>query len=501
MTLPADTYAAMDATAMAQSLRQGDFSAAELMAAAFAQIDAHNPRLNAVVAQWRERAMHWARQFSPTGMTLDGRPPFAGVPFLLKDMHQQLAGELHCLGSAAWRGRVAKDSSVITQRWMAAGLLPLGLSNACELGLKPQTESRHWGAVHNPWRRGLSAGGSSGGAAAAVASGMVPMAGGNDVGGSIRIPAAACGVFGFKPGRGRVSWSHEAEEVWRGAAVHHVLTRSVRDSAAMLDAVRMRQARDADAPSCLTAAQRGAKPLRIAFSLAFGPGQVADADCAEAVRATARRLQDMGHLVEEAGPALAWPDWQAQVEQLMCLIAREGVSELVAQGAKRVRSLEPDTRLAAALGAAIPARRAAEAVHDWHRHEKAWRRFNERFDVWLTPVTGRTGLPLGAFSAPDWQVHVARWLLPWIGAERLLSLPSVKARRHSLWCHVPCTPLANWLGLPAMSVPVHTSAQGLPVGVQCMAGEGREAELFGLAADLERAGPWGAPMAHSPCQL
>lgn len=504
----------LDATALAALVRRGEVSAEELVHEALSRIEALNPQVNAVVATLADQALAHARAGDRSGWPESAvSAPFAGVPFLLKDMHQEWPGAPHTEGSGLWAGRVSTVCSPITALWLRAGLVPVGVSNACEFGLKPQTESRHWGAVHNPWRRGLSAGGSSGGAAAAVACGMVPMAGGNDVGGSIRIPASACGLFGFKPGRGRVPWSASEPQAWAGAPVHHALTRSVRDSAALLDAVCAGPAQaDHTAPlalgACVAAIQRPCVRVRIGVSAQGPTGFPVDPEVAQAVEATALRLADLGHHVEWAAPAWDATPWRDQVEQLMLAIAHATVESALRHRAGMVHRLEPDTRLAAALGQTLSAQALHRAMHDWQGPQQVWARFQQRFDVWLHPVVGRAALPLGAWASPDWQVHLARWWVActgaWLPVSSLLERGAIKARREAVWAHVQHTPLANWLGLPAMSVPTHTTADGLPVGVQLWAGAGQEPLLMALAADLERAGPWGGPkaaVAQSPCQL
>lgn len=482
-----DEYRRYDGLGLAELVKRGEVSASELLEVALARMDQVNPSLNAVVTRFD--AMARARASSH----LDG--PFAGVPFLIKDLKQDLAGVPASGGSRAMRAHLPNQHSEMTRRWLRAGVVPVGVSNTSEFGLKPQTESRHWGAVHNPWRRGLSAGGSSGGAAAAVAAGMVPLAGGNDLGGSIRQPAALCGLFGFKPGRGRNPWGSPQPEIFQGAAVQHVLTRSVRDSAAMLDATHGPMPGASfhlAAPECAyaQAVRREPGKLRVGFTIRSPLGLAVDDDCVMAVRQTARLLASLGHEVEEVSPQLAWRQLYDDIMTMMYTGAA-AMTETVREATGCDDSaFEPDTRLMAAVGRLYSAVDVLHSQDRWHDHRHAWSTFAERHDVWLTPTVTRAELPLGSFRTPTWQSWMARACLGLGLGRAMLHSHSVQRNVNEVLNYVAFTTPVNVLGLPAMSLPLFRSAAGMPVGVQCVGGVGREGLLFSLAAQLEAAQPW-----------
>ncbi|MBI2734174.1 MAG: amidase [Aquabacterium sp.] len=482
-----DEYRQHDGLGLASLVRKREVSARELVALAIDRMNAVNPALNAIVTRMDEQAA--ARAAS------DLSGPFAGVPFVLKDIMQAHAGVRTCMGSAALRQHVPQAHEEMTRRWLAAGVVPVGVSNASEFGLKPQTESRLWGAVHNPWRPGLSAGGSSGGSAAAVAAGMVPMAGGNDIGGSIRLPAALCGLFGFKPGRGRTPWSSTHAEIAQGAAVQHVLTRSVRDSAAMLDATCAPFGRAAfhvapPARSYSAEVERSPGRLRVGFSRLSPLGMPVDADCTAAVDQCARLLAGLGHDVQELTPPLAWADLYEDVMIMMYTTAAAMVREVRMTTGCKADAFESDTRLMAAVGRMYAAVELLASQARWAEYLQGWQAFRSQCDVWLTPVVTQAALPLGAFRTPGWQTLMAHVCLK-IGLGRaMLRSDGVRQSLLEVLNYVAFTTPVNLMGLPAMSVPLYQSADGLPLAVQLVGGVGEEGLLFNLAAQLELAQPW-----------
>ena len=331
---PFAEYTRYDGLGLAALVQRGEVSPAELLEAAIARIEAHNPSLNAVVRKRYEAARAEAAQ-------VDRRAVFAGVPFLVKDLLATLAGEPTAYGNRLLAGMPMPHSSEMVRRWRAAGLVIAGRTNTPEFGLSPYTEPLLYGPTRNPWSAAHSPGGSSGGSAAAVAAGMVPLASGGDGGGSIRIPASCCGLFGFKPSRGTTPTGPEFGELWQGFVVEHVISRSVRDSAAALDATA---GADAGAPYAAPARARpfldevGADlgRLRVAFTSRplFGQGAV-HADVVTALQEAARLLESLGHHVEEATPpiepeadALAFVtvlagETRAEIEQLALLAGRK----------------------------------------------------------------------------------------------------------------------------------------------------------------------------------
>ncbi|MDX1607050.1 MAG: amidase family protein, partial [Candidatus Competibacterales bacterium] len=298
-----DEYRRHDGVALAALVSSGEVTAAELLELAIERAEKVNPTLNAIIIPMYELARQRAAG------RLSG--PFAGVPFLTKDLYQEYAGVATTYGCQAWKdaGHTATEHAEITRRWLNAGVVVMGRTNTPEFGAKGITEPQAWGPTRNPWNTGHVPGGSSGGSAAAVAAGVVPMAGANDGGGSIRIPAGHCGLFGLKPGRGRTPWGPEFNECLQGAAINHILSRSVRDSAAMLDATHGPETGSfyvIRPPERPYSEEVGASPgrLKIGFSTRSPVGTDVDPEAVAAVEKTARLLESLGHHVEEGEPAV-----------------------------------------------------------------------------------------------------------------------------------------------------------------------------------------------------
>jgi len=473
-----DEFAALDATAQAALVRRGDVSALELVDAAIARIERANGVLNAVIHERFERAREEARGALPDG-------PFRGVPFLLKDLDGFSAGDPFHGGNRALAeaGYVAPADSYLTTKFRQAGLVILGRTNAPEFGLMPTTEPLLRGPTHNPWNLAHSPGGSSGGSAASVATGLVPMAHAGDGGGSIRIPASCCGLVGLKPSRGRHSLGPEAGEAWGGLVARMALTRSVRDCAAMLQAVQGAMPGDPYTaplpvrPYPEELAGEGPR-LRVGFSSRSGDASVTtDPECVDAVRRAADTLASLGHRVEEAHPAV-W-DSPAFFEQTMAhFMTAYGVwtaAEIARVGELLGRPVtaedfEPCTWLIAEPGRTAAAGDYLAAMEFFHRATRAMMTFwcDDGFDLLLTPVIPEPPPPLGQFHDPD---------NPIVGLVRSAQI-------------VPFTTPFNISGQPAISLPLHTSAAGLPIGVQLVADQYREDVLLRVAAELERAVPW-----------
>ena len=373
-----------------------------------------------------------------------------------------------------------------------------GRSNTPEFGLTPYAEPRAFGPTKNPWSAAHSPGGSSGGSAAAIASGMVPLASGGDGGGSIRIPASCCGLFGFKPSRGTTPTGPEFGELWNGFAIEHVLSRSVRDSAAMLDATA---GADAGAPYAAPARARpyldeaGIEPgrLRIAFTREplFGQGLV-HADCVAALEGAARLLESLGHHVEEAAPVL---DHDACAIAFATVIAGETRAEIehvarLMQRRPRARDFEPATYILGLMGRATGAAAYVAAVRTLQLAARALAPFFERHDMLLTPTLAAPPILTGALQ-PTRAEQRQMALINALNAGWLLKAGGIIEREAArMFDYIPFTPLFNATGQPAMSVPLHWNAAGLPIGTQFVAPFGGDAQLFRLAGQLERASPW-----------
>ncbi len=469
-----DDLAWLDATAQAAMVRDGTASSRELVDAAIARIDAVNPTLNAVIHRRDDRARAEA-EAAPDG-------PFRGVPILVKDLDGSLAGEPLHLGNRLLRdlGATGDHDSYLFAKLRAAGCVIVGKTNTPELGLLPTTESHAYGAAHNPWDVSRSPGGSSGGSAAAVASGMVPFAHAGDGGGSIRIPASACALFGLKPTRGRVSLGPGTGEAWAGLVARHVVSRSVRDSAAALDAIAGAVPGDpyaAAPPSRPFADEVGADPgrLRIGTMTAASPGGLApvDAACTAAADDAALLLESCGHVVEPAYPETL--DDLALLVHFTTVLAASTAYDLRTLGATAGQDLGPDdveplTWAQAELGRAVSADAYLEAVESlraWSRRVARWWDPDDGgFDLLLTPTMAKPPAPLGEIRGDD------------ADGALLAATP-----------YAAFTVPFNVTGQPAMSVPLFWN-DGLPIGVQLVAATGREDLLLRVAAQLEAARPW-----------
>ncbi|MGI4761318.1 MAG: amidase [Janthinobacterium lividum] len=483
-------YDQLDGLGMADLVRRGQLTATELCQAAIARAEAVNPRINAVILNLFEQAQHRAT----IGLTGGS---FGGVPFLLKDFGAQYAGVPHTGGSRALRHFVPTEDAELVRRWQAAGVNILGKTNTPEFALMGVTEPALYGPARNPWALGRTPGGSSGGAAAAVAAGIVPVAGAGDGGGSIRIPAACCGLFGLKPSRGRVPTGPEQGEKWQGAAVEHVLTRSVRDSAAMLDAM---QGADVGAPYFLPPPARpyldevGRAPgrLRIAFTLDHPLGRPLHFECATAVRDAANLLESLGHDVAEV--PLPFDGRAVSTAFLMLYFGETGAS--IAGLAKvlgrpaRPADVEATTWLLGLLGRTYSAANFVAARHTWNDHARRMGQFHQHYDLLLTPTLATPPVRIGELQPKLFEQKLLR-VVNTFGLGGLIRRSGIveKLAEQSLE-KTPYTQVANLTGQPAMSVPLHWTADGLPCGVQFIARLGAEDVLFQLAGQLEQARPW-----------
>lgn len=483
-----DEYIKQDATGLAHLIREGQIGSGEVVEAAVSRAEQLNPALNAICQPRFDKV----RQEQP-----EGNGAFAGVPFLAKDLAQEIAGMPSTMGSRGLLSHVPEQDSEYIHRCRQAGLLMMGRTATPELGLKAITESRLWGPTRNPWDRERTPGGSSGGSGAAVAAGIVPMAGANDGGGSIRIPAAYNGLFGLKPSRGRVSPGPYVGEAWTGASVDHVVCRSVRDSAAMLDAIAGNPRGDpftipAPEQPWADAIQRSPRPLRIGFFTESPYGSAVDTECAEAVRATARQLEALGHHVEPAMPAF---DGMAMARAYLTLYFGEVstiMEEAKANAGASDGDFETETRLLGALGRSMRAVDYVRARRGWNDFARALGRFFGDYDLYLSPTTGQPPARIGALETPAHLKFVARMLVGLRAGTLALKSGMVEQLAQESLARTPFTQLANLTGTPAMSVPLHSSQEGLPIGVQFGAPHGDETTLFQLAAQLEAAHPWAS---------
>jgi amidase len=455
-------YRRHDAVGLAELVARREVSGAELLETALARMAAVNPQINAVVQDLSETAR--AHTAEPGA--------FSGVPFLVKDLGVNLAGTRTTGGSRLFKDIVASADSALGAAYKGAGLTIFGKTNTPEFGLWPVTESDLLGVCRNPWDLARTSGGSSGGAASAVAAGIVPAAHASDGGGSIRIPASCCGLFGMKPSRGRVSFAPQGEG-WAGASAHHAVTRSVRDSAALLDVACRPQPGDPYflAPPERPYAEEVAREpgrLRIAFTTAAMQSMALDPECEAAVRDAAKLCADLGHEVEETqipGDVAAMAAAASQV------IAASITASLDAEAERRGKPIadgevEALTMVTYRRGQAVPAAAYVRGLAALHAYARAEAQLFESYDVLLLSTLGRPAIPVGWIFEDPKQ----------LGARLMSFMPNTQA--------------FNNTGQPAMTVPLAWSQSGLPIGVQFVARMGAEALLFRLAAQLEQARPW-----------
>ncbi len=482
-------YRRHDATALAALVQAGKTTPLDLLVTALTRLQAVQPKLNPV-ARLLEKEAGAQIEAGVSG-------PFAGVPFLLKDAGHDVQGVPTSYGSRAIRTKAAHDSHY-TQRCRAAGLVIFGRTNSPELALKGVTDPAAYGRTSNPWDPGRTPGGSSGGAAAAVAAGVVPMAGGGDGGGSIRIPAACCGLVGLRPSRGRISEGPGFGEVWFGCNSQGVITRSVRDSAAMLDLLAGPEPGDPFTiapPAAPFAAliQQAPRRLKIGWSTASPIGTEVHPEAVEAVQRTLKLLRRLGHEVVEAAPEIDGAALAQTFLQMYFALIPAAIDQATAQGA-RASEFEPLTRIMATLGRSQSAAQVVTVLDQWNGFARALGRFHQQFDLYLTPTLASPPVPHGTGDPPKLQLMVlnalrASGLLGLLARLGLLDAAVAQIARDNLR-HVPFTQLANVTGTPAISLPLHWTAEGLPLGVQFHGPHGSEGLLLQLATELEQAQPW-----------
>ena len=459
----------LDATGQAALVRSGEVSPKELVEAAIARIEALNPQLNAVIRTRFDQARAEAAGDLPDG-------PFRGVPILLKDLGAHVAGEPTAHGLRAMHEVNRPHTSYLAESFRDAGFVVLGRTNVPELGSTVTTEPKGFPPARNPWNPAHSTGGSSGGSAAAVASGMVAAAHANDGGGSIRIPASECGLVGLKPTRGRVSQGPEVGEGWAGGTIDGAVTRTVRDAAAILDALSTpRPGEPYYAPPLPRPLREevGRDPGRLRIGFIDSPGGIEgyldDPECRAAVASTVSLLSSLGHEVEQSVPAAMYEeefghrfpvviaaDTEKELREFEVLLGRPLADD----------ELEPRNLTYRQWGASMPALDYLEArswLSSWSRRMAEWW---TSYDVLVTPTVGAPPPPIGWFTED-----------PAAEGQRIVS-------------YIPYTAQFNMTGQPAVSLPLHWSAAGLPVGVQFVGAYGREDVLVRLAAQLESAAPW-----------
>ncbi len=471
-------YVKLDGIALAQGIRNKDFTAAEVTACAIDRARQINPGINAIVHENYDKALSRAARLDENPGLLQ-QSKVAGLPFLIKDLNEA-AGMPVSFGSRLYKDHVASENSKLVARYLDAGLIVLGKTNTPEFGLTLTTESQASGPCRNPWNLDYSSGGSSGGAAAAVAAGIVPVAHASDGGGSIRIPASCCGLFGLKPSRGLTTIGNKLGESWSGMSIGHVLSRSVRDSAAFLDIIKLQAAHLyplPDSPSSfydsLNKDRDSARnrKLKIAVQTSHPDGEAVDQDCVLAVQRAARLCESLGHHVED----FTHPVDHAAAGKAMSILINVHVNQAVARRAEELQlslddcPLETSTRIIARRGAGISAADYLCARDSLAAIAQEMAVLHQSHDVIIQPVLSKTPARLG-----------------WLD----MNSSDMKSYTNRFKAYSGFTALANGTGQPSMSVPLHLSTDRIPLGVLFTAAWGNDMLLLQLAADLEKSAPW-----------
>ncbi len=469
-------FAQLDATAQAELVSSGKAHPRELAEAAIERIERINPEINAVISPLFDRGLALADSKElPDG-------PFRGVPFLFKDLDATTEGEpfhggMRFLKRIDWH---EDHDSYLAAKFKAAGLVSLGKTNTPELGVMVTTEPKSYGPSRNPWNTGHSTGGSSGGSAAAVAAGMVPVAHASDGGGSIRIPASECGLVGLKPSRGRISLGPDRNDYWAGCVTSHVVSRSVRDSAAILDCIHGPMPGDpyaAPAPRGPYADEVTGRPgrLRVGFMTALPGGGELNGECRRAVEETAALMAELGHETEQAHPPAfdEGEEFQAAFMTVVTSWTASAIGELEARTGQTIGAdeLEPGTAFFAEMGRGISAVEYVDRIKwlgGYTRRMGAW--WGSGYDLLITPTLAGPPPEIGELI-PDENDPAGK-------SDKILSL-------------IPYTPAFNATGQPAISLPLAVwENSGLPLGIQLVGDYGREDLLLGVSAQLEEARPW-----------
>ncbi|WP_191556708.1 amidase [Metabacillus idriensis] len=483
------TYAKYDGTGLAELVKKKEVTPKELADAAFKQIELVNPLLNGVVRTRQEKVLKELTQLDLQ------KQPFAGVPILLKDISQAIEGEPLTAGSKLLKDNIAGRDSNFVARLRQAGFSFIGHTNTPEFGLKNITEPEVHGQTKNPWNTKYSAGGSSGGSAASVASGIVPIAGASDGGGSIRIPASFTSLFGLKPTRGRTPVGPSVGRQWQGASIDFVLSKTVRDSAAMLDLLQIIQPEAAfhtplfEGNYTDVLRKEIKRPLRIAFQTQSPVGTPVSEEAIDAVHRMVKWLEEQGHEVEERGNGI---DGVRLMENYYIMNNGEMAATILSLEKMLGRPIAANdveivTWVLSVAGHSVTAAEFTQSLAEWDMAAAKMAAFHETFDLYLTPATAFPAPKAGELTQTEEEI------------QSLLKVSELKKEEHLSFVYdmflksltvTPFTQLANLTGQPAMSVPTHITAEGLPLGVQFVAPKGKEDMLLALAGQLEQSDLW-----------
>lgn len=483
-----EEYRKHDALGLAELVKKKEVTPLELVELAIRRAEAVNPKLNAIIHKMYDTARKMAQHADPNA-------PFSGVPFLIKEIGIHIKGEPLRRGSKGFKNYISSKDSSIVEKFRAGGLTFLGRTNTPEFGVTPYTEPEFFGPTRNPWDTNKTPGGSSGGSAAAVAAGIVPMATASDGGGSIRIPAANCGLFGIKPTRGRVSLGPQFGEWWSGAVVEGSVTRTVRDSAAFLDMIRgsavgdLFLTPDPERPY-LEEVENDPKPLKIGFSTQHTLGHTLHPECMNAVHEAAKLLEQLGHQVEEVDlPFQAEDLTEVFIMMVFGEIAAD-LDEMEQLLGRKVRPSDVEAPVYALnlLGKAFSAKDFVVQKRRWNDIARRVGAFHQNYDLLLTSTVSMPPFDIGALQPSAAEKTLLKIVNP-LGLGGALKA-AVGPLAEKTYSYIPYTPFANMTGQPSMSVPLYWTPEGLPVGTMFSAALGREDVLFRLAGQLERAKPW-----------
>ena len=472
MLNPSD-YLGKDALWLCEKLRLKDFTAEELTYCAISLAEEINPKINAIVTNNFDQALLNAKYIDKYSEHLE-ISPISGLPFLIKDL-STVKGLPATFGSNLFLDHKAKESSKIVKKYMKAGLNVLRLSNTPEFGLTITTEPAANGVTKNPWNLDYSTGGSSGGAAAAVAAGIMPVAHATDGGGSIRIPASCCGLFGLKPSRGLTSIENAPSDSWDGMSVGHVVSQTIRDSAAFLDAIKLDYPHLYPIPaapsSFLATLEENPRQLRVGLQLSHPADQPIDQACLDGVKIAAQLCESLGHNVEEITHPVDYTPVVSAMSKMINTFVFQRINTRVKELGitQEEAQLEKSTRIVASLGAKVTALEYLKAREILHSTERTMNKFHKSYDVIISPVLSKEPAKLG-----------------WLDMDS----EDMRNYTNNFRAYSGFTSIYNGTGQPSMSMPLHRSENGLPIGVMFTSKWGSDALLLGLAKQLEALKPW-----------
>ncbi|MGM8364048.1 amidase [Virgibacillus sp. W0181] len=484
-----EEYVKLDATAMAELIAKKEVTPIELLQTSFEQLEKVNPEVNGIAHSRKEKVMKEAESRSYEN------GPFAGVPVLMKDISQAVAGERLTGGTKLLEQIIAEQDSHFTRKFRDAGFLFMGHTKTPEFALKNITEPQLHGEARNPWNTDHSPGGSSGGSSALIAAGVVPLAGASDGGGSIRIPASFTSLFGLKPTRGRTPVGPGAGRAWQGAAIDFVLSRTVRDSAAMLDVLQVNQPEAAFQAPLFTGSyeekmKQPLSQLKVAYTTKSPVGTPVSEDAKQTVEKTVKWLEQQGHIVEEKENGVdgiqLMHDYfimnSGEMATVMKQLEKAFGRELTAD------DVEIETWMLNVAGNSVSAVEFSESLASWDVAAAHMTKLHETYDFYITPSSAFTAPKVGELSFSKEEQMKWRTLIEAADKQKQqeliydMFLPSLT--------YTPFTQLANLTGQPAMSLPVHIATNGLPIGVQVIAQKGREDQLLKLAYEMEQTDLW-----------